>query len=210
MRKNLRWVGIGMLFFFSNPLVSKWSINTWEPAPLEIRNIQESYDWGVVLAGITEPNRAPFDRIHFNKGADRIVHAIQLYKLGLIHKILISGGSGAVTFEGKEESHALRDYALMSGVPANDLYIEDQSRNTRENALFSSKIIPNQESILLFTSAFHMRRATGCFEQIGLTVHTFPTDYYGGPIRATLDDTIIPTVIVFSYGQSSSKNGWDC
>ncbi|MCV9385585.1 YdcF family protein [Reichenbachiella ulvae] len=193
-RKALRGLSLGILLFFTNPLIAKWMMNIWEVKSKEYQTIAEAYDYGIVLAGITEPNRPPFDRIHFNKGADRIVHAIELYKLGKLKKILIIGGSGVLTFEGKKESHALADFAILCGVPPQDVMIEDQSRNTHENAAFSSVLIPNNSQCLLFTSAFHMKRAEGCFHKTGLLVDTFPTDYYGGPIHFSPDDLFIPKI----------------
>lgn len=191
-KTRLRWLGILSLLFFSNPLLSTIAINTWEPIPKQYHEIQEKYDWAVVLAGITNPNRPPYDRVHFNRGADRIVHAIDLYKAGVVKKILISGGSGVLSFEGKKESHALAAFAISCGVEPNDLVIEDQSRNTRENALFSKKLLEKDSNVLLFTSAFHMRRALGCFHTIDVKVSPFPTDYYGKEIRFTPDDIIVP------------------
>ncbi|WP_158233294.1 YdcF family protein [Reichenbachiella sp. 5M10] len=169
-------------------------MNLWEPPPVTYTSIDQAYDWAIVLAGITEPNRPPYDRVQFNKGADRIVHAIQLYHLGKVKKILISGGSGTLTFEGVKESHALADFARMCGVDSSAIYIEDQSRNTHENASFSATLLPPNETSILFTSAFHMRRAKACFEKTGLYPDAFPTDYYGGQIRATPDALLIPSV----------------
>ncbi|UXP31070.1 YdcF family protein [Reichenbachiella agarivorans] len=191
-KKLLRYAGIGLLLFFSNPLIARWTMNLWEPDAVPYNALSSDYDWGIVLAGITEPNRPPFDRVHFNKGADRIIHAIEMYKLGKVKKILVSGGSGILTFEGKKESHALRDFALLCGVKPEDVQIEDQSRNTHENALFSQKALGNQTHCILFTSAFHTKRAASCFEKTGMPVDIFPTDYYGGPLQATPDDLLIP------------------
>ncbi|RJE75271.1 hypothetical protein BGP76_19445 [Reichenbachiella sp. MSK19-1] len=192
IKKRLFLLGIVSLLFFSNPLLSKWMINLWEPNPVLYTEITEHYDWAIVLAGITEPNRPPYDRVQFNKGADRIVHAIQLYKLGKVKKILISGGSGVVGYDGKKESHALAGFAQMCGVDSTAIFIEDQSRNTHENALYSTQQITTNETAILFTSAFHIRRAKGCFQKLGITADTFPTDYYGGEIHWTPDALFIP------------------
>lgn len=190
--KRFKWFGILCLLLFSNPLIANLAINAWEPNAKQYSDLNETYDWGIVLGGITNPNRAPFDRIHFSKGADRIVHAIDLYKTGKIKKILISGGSGVLTFEGKKESHALAGFAISNGVETEDIEIEDQSRNTRENALFSSEIISENEKVLLFTSAFHMKRAKKCFDKLEINTTAFPTDYYGNTIRFSPDETIVP------------------
>ncbi|MEP2024587.1 MAG: YdcF family protein [Reichenbachiella sp.] len=192
----LRILAISLFFFFTNPWISTVVMNAWEPDPLPFHNFDQEYSVGIVLSGITNPNRPPFDRVQFNKGADRIVHAIELYKLSIIHKILITGGSGTLTFEGNKECYALQEFAISSGVPIEDILIENRARNTRENALFTKELIagiPGQT--MLITSAFHMRRAQGCFQKVGLETIPFPTDHYGEPIHYTPDDIIIPSII---------------
>ena len=51
-------------------------------------------------------------------------------------------------------------------------WIEDRSRNTSENALFSAEMLSNENirSVMLVTHAFHMRRAAEAFEQLGIRV----------------------------------------
>ena len=58
--------------------------------------------------------------------------------------------------------------------------MESESRNTHENAVFSTQIIKerfNNPSCLLVTSASHMRRARACFAKTGLKVDVFSTDF---------------------------------
>jgi Ca-activated chloride channel family protein len=47
----------------------------------------EKSDIGIVLTGITNLHKNPKDRTYFNKGADRIYHAVMLYKMNKINKI---------------------------------------------------------------------------------------------------------------------------
>ena len=188
-------MGVFFLIFFTNPFFGKLAMNLWEPEPIEYAKIEKRYGWAIVLAGITEPNRPPYDRTHFNKGADRLTHAIDLYKKKKIRKILISGGSGVLSFEGKPESLMLKEFAITTGVRARDIVIDTTSRNTWENAKNARRILVQngaQGEALVITSAFHMKRAAGCFEHLGVHIETFPTDYYGGPIRFTPDELIIP------------------
>ena len=71
------------------------------------------------------------------------------------------------------------DFYVMCGVDPNDIIIESASRNTRENAFLVRDLLNSDSSkIILMTSAFHMRRAEGCFRKIGLEVTGFSTDFY--------------------------------
>jgi uncharacterized SAM-binding protein YcdF (DUF218 family) len=69
----------------------------------------------------------------------------------------------------------------MCGVQPKDIIIESSSRNTRENALYVKDLVAEHSStgkVILVTSAFHMRRAEGCFRKVGIDVIGFSTDFY--------------------------------
>ena len=183
-KKRLRLGCLLMLLFFTNPAISNLAMQLWEVTPVKIASLPDSLAVGVVLSGITNPVQEPDDRTHFNKGADRLLHAIQLYHEGKIRKLLITGGSGSITRQDVSESQGLAKVALMAGVKPEHLYIESRSRNTRENALFSAEIIDQNwpgEEFVLITSAFHMRRSLGCFKKVGLRPIAFGTDLYAVP-----------------------------
>ena len=57
--------------------------------------------------------------------------------------------------------------------------VENRSRNTFENALYSKELIkPNaQERWLVITQASHMPRAIGCFRRVGFKLEAYPTQY---------------------------------
>jgi uncharacterized SAM-binding protein YcdF (DUF218 family) len=59
------------------------------------------------------------------------------------------------------------------------LWLEPDSRNTYENALFSTRILREKgiQRILLVTSALHMPRSLKLFQAQGLEVIPLPTDY---------------------------------
>lgn len=171
-------------------------MNIWEPNSINYAELEQKYYFGIVLTGITNTANEPIDRIKFNKGADRIVHAIQLYKKGIIQKILISGGVANLSSSGTNESHELKKFAIMCGVPDSSLVIEDKARNTAENAQFTRKLLNStlKKNHILITSAFHIRRASACFKKEGIIFTSFPTDYYGGPIHLNLNHVIIPNI----------------
>lgn len=150
-----------------------------EPVP-KILDHKAHFDVGVVLggfAGFSSDSKG----INFNKGADRLIFAVSLYHQKKIKKILISGGSGLVNFDKISESVIAKNFILNLGVKENDILIEDKSRNTHENAFYSAKLIKAKKikTSLLITSAFHMKRAEGCFKKEGVeNIVTFPVDYH--------------------------------
>lgn len=201
--KKCLWSGIGLLLFFTNPFLSNLALLAWEP---EFKKFEEigTYDYGIVLTGVTNLSKTAYDRTFFNKGADRITHALQLYRMGKIKKILITGGQGLNPVNPQSESELLKRFLIMTGMPESDILIEDQSKNTRENAAFTKALlekngISTDQKYLLITSAFHMTRAKGCFDKVGMNTETFPTDYYSHDLKYDIPSLLFPDPFSLEY-----------
>lgn len=194
--KKMLWTGITLLVFFTNPFLSNLALLTWEPEFKSFDEI-ENHEIGIVLTGVTNLSKTAYDRTFFNKGADRITHALQLYQMGKIKKILISGGQGLNPVNPQSEAELLQRFLIMTGMPEEDIWIEDQSKNTAQNAQFTKdflekKGIDTNQEFILITSAFHMYRAKGCFDKVGLKTETFPTDYYSHDVKYDIPSLIFP------------------
>ncbi|MHA7129030.1 YdcF family protein [Algoriphagus namhaensis] len=201
--KKLLWTGIGLLLFFTNPFLSNLALLAWEPDFKSFDEIK-TREIGIVLTGVTNLSKTAYDRTFFHKGADRITHALQLYRMGKIKKILITGGQGLNPVNPQSEAELLKRFLLMTGMPESDILIEDQSKNTAQNAQFTKVFLEkNQISIdqefVLITSAFHMYRAKGCFDKVGLKTVTFPTDYYSHDVKYDLPSLIFPDPYSLEY-----------
>lgn len=193
-RKQLFWLGIGLFFLFTNLFLSNALVRWWEDEPVAVDSLP-TYDVGIVLGGITS-DKEPRDRVHTSGAADRILHAVQLYRQGKIKKILVSGGTGKIIADEVKEAILLKRLLLQSMVPEEDILVEDNSRNTRENALFSRNLLQEEapgQRYLLITSAFHMPRAKACFDKVGLVVDTFSVDFRSDEHKFTPDVLFIPS-----------------
>ena len=62
---------------------------------------------------------------------ERIRHAIDLYRTGLVAKIIFTGGYG--TGADHAESEVGAAYAAREGVPTTDVFVEHRSRTTQQN-----------------------------------------------------------------------------
>ncbi|MSR89631.1 YdcF family protein [Patescibacteria group bacterium] len=95
----------------------------------------------------------------------RAEKGIELYKQGYAPKIIFSGAS---LDDGPSNAFAMRDQALASGVPASNIYIDEKSQNTYENAVNSKAILQSlaASKIILVTSPYHQRRANQTFESV--------------------------------------------
>jgi uncharacterized SAM-binding protein YcdF (DUF218 family) len=187
-------IGLVLLIFFSNRFIVNEALLAWEIEPVIFSEVK-NYNVGIVLTGVTNSRQTIRDRVNFDKGADRVLHTIQLYRLGKIKKILITGGSGLLNGDSITEAEDLAKVFLMCGIPKQDLILENKSVNTRENALFTKELIDHENlkgRFLLITSAFHMRRAHLCFSKAKLNVDVFPVDFYTEQRRFTPDFILIP------------------
>ena len=196
LSKKLQAGGLVLLLFFSNQFIANQAMLAWEPEFKMLDSLPE-YELGIVLTGVTNLSKTAYDRTFFNKGADRATHAVQLYKLGKIKKILITGGQGLNPTNPNTEADLLRDFMLIAGVEAKDILIENEAKNTYQNAVFTKELLLQrgydlQTESLLITSAFHMYRAKGCFDKVGLKTVTFPVDYYSHDPKFDLPILVYP------------------
>ncbi|MBL7874078.1 MAG: YdcF family protein [Cyclobacteriaceae bacterium] len=188
-------IGFALLLLFSNDFITNEVIRLWELPATPFQEIKKKYAIGILLTGVTKGNMVPDDRVYFHRGADRVTHTLQLYRLGIIDKILISGGSGSLTERRTKEADEIADALKLMGVAGEDLIIENESRNTHESAVATKKVL--QDSIsssecLLITSAFHMRRSRACFAKIDWPCDTFTTDFLIHERKFTPDVLVIP------------------
>ena len=195
LKKRFLIASVIVFYFFSNSFIANEFMVRWEVPAIEDSTLQGKYDVAIVLGGITNYD-ARMHRVQFYRGVDRLLQALRLYKQGKIKKILLSGGSGSL--DGHDvEAPILREYLLQIGIPDSILITEGASRNTRENALFSKRILdsvaPNGR-YLLFTSGYHMRRALGCFNKVGIHTQPYTTDRLGGPTKYYVDYMLVPDI----------------
>jgi uncharacterized SAM-binding protein YcdF (DUF218 family) len=208
-KKRFFITGLILLFFFSNDFIANEVMRLWQIEPTAYAQISKKYKYGVLLTGVTMGKLQPDDRVYFGKGADRVVHSMQLYKLGYIEKILVSGGNGRLIEIEEKEADELKKVLLLMGVKEEDILIENNSRNTHESAVEVKKIFEQQNikpaDCLLITSAFHMRRSAACFKKVGLDMDTFTTDMFIHPTFFTPDSLIVPSIDAFVIWTKLSK-----
>lgn len=114
-----------------------------------------------------EGHCAPADAVIAVSGGDtaaRAEQAIELYQRGWAPEIVFSGAAQDET--GPSNAAAMRQIALQSGVPAEDILIEESGRTTYQNAVETSTLLNGSvASVIVVTSAYHQRRASLEFER---------------------------------------------
>lgn len=193
-QKKLCISAIVLLYIFSNPFLVDEAMRHWEVTTPDLKSTQK-YEYAIVLGGMSWYD-ARQDKPQFLRSADRLFQVLPLVGSKQIKKIIITSGSGSISHPEEKEAAILKKYLLKCGYADSTIIIENESRNTRENALFTKHVMDSlniKDSTLFITSAFHLRRAIGCFNKVGIkNIVVYPTDRYSGPRKIELDFLLIP------------------
>ena len=195
--RRKKWLIITFILslIFSNPFIIDQVMESWEIATRPASELTTTYDVGIVMGGSMRYLDTKSGRVVYSSSVDRLLQAMQLYHGGHIRKILLTGGSGFVNFQEWKESGLIANVLLQSGVKPEDIILENNSRNTYENAVYSARILKSGKygtKYLLITSASHMRRSMACFEKAGISTIPFSADPRSGSGIRTLDEYIQP------------------
>lgn len=127
---------------------------------------------GVFGAGLAHPHP------NLNAAADRYWHAARLFHAGKAPWIIVSGG-GRPGSSRPTEAASARLFLLDLGVPDGRILLEDQARTTRGNAVRVQAMAREHgfDTLLLVTSALHMRRTEASFRGLGMNIVPAATDF---------------------------------
>jgi uncharacterized SAM-binding protein YcdF (DUF218 family) len=154
--------------------------------------------YGILLGGFCFYDETT-ENVHLAESGDRFFQAITLFNQGFFDTLVVSGGSGSLTKPEQKEAQFIHDYFVQNNWNTNKLIIEKESRNTRENALFTSNLIHDKSKpVYLISSGFHMKRAKFCFHKVGFEVIPYATNFISDPGRKyTFEAFIIPSPKAF-------------
>lgn len=164
-------VGLAWVLAWSLPVTSLYLGGRLESQhPYKLPRDLPRADVIVIFGGNTQANRANwFEPYQRATAVDRIDLAQALYVAGRAPRILISGSA----LDGKvSEAQMIARLLRQRGIPDSAILLENNSRNTFENARFTDIIMRGQKlkSALLVTSALHMPRALGSLQKRGIQV----------------------------------------
>ena len=144
----------------------------------DLTNIEP--DGIIVLGGAEETLVAEARNVPaLNEAGERIVETAMLAWRFPKTRVVFTGGSANILYGGGSEADSARTQMISLGLSPERLLLENQSRDTYENALFTRVLLAPKpdERWLLVTSAGHMPRAVGCFRSLGFNVLPWPVDY---------------------------------
>ena len=182
-RRTLCWIGIGVLWLASTPLVSNQIMRAAE-------------DWQIRLPISTAPTahaivvlsggrvQAPGDPEVSEWGdADRFYGGIDLYRAKKAPLLIFTGGWLPWQPNARLEGDVLIDYAVDLAIPRDRILTTAKVSNTEDEARAVADLLTKRlpagvaARVLLVTSAFHMRRAQLLFSRAGVESVAFPVDF---------------------------------
>ena len=105
--------------------------------------------------------------------ADRVRTGVQLYRDGMVPKLLFSGGPGDGPVH---ETDAMKALALRMGVPEQDILVDADGVNTRATVQNTEKIFPTLRAsrVLAVSHFYHLPRIKMSYQRSGWDVYTVP------------------------------------
>ncbi len=134
----------------------------------------EGVRWIVVLGGgHISDQRLPVTSQLSDLSLMRLVEGIRLHRQIPESKLILSGGR---VFDPVSEANVMAEAAVAIGVKKENLVLEEDSKDTDDQARFIHGIL-KQERFMLVTSASHMPRSMILFKRLGMHPIPAPTEY---------------------------------
>jgi uncharacterized SAM-binding protein YcdF (DUF218 family) len=189
--KRFILISLGILLICSNG----WFVNqcyvAYESPQVKLN---QNYQWCIILGG--GMMRAG-EGYRTGETADRFIQPLLLYKKGIVKKLLITGGNvniKGLKIDETQESKKVKEVLIAMGIKEKDIYLEEQARNTHENAVYTKQLLNPylKEKMVLVTSAMHMPRAKACYDKEGFKVVVYPADIKKKDTPSGILDLVIP------------------
>lgn len=177
-KKKLIYIAIGLLYIISTPIFSNNFFKLVEGN--EYRKPISAIDGAdaiVVLSGMLEINEVGDSTYIEWSDPDRFFGGLDLFKARKANKLVFTGGKMPWDKVQKTEGEVLKEYAMKSGIPQENILITKDVENTADEAKAVKELIGSEKKIILVTSAFHMYRAKKLFEKQGFNVITYKVDF---------------------------------
>jgi len=158
---------------------------TWLLIPLEDRFPQLPADFpeptGIIVlgGGVDEVISSARNTAELSPAGTRMTASATLARRYPNARLVFTGGSGSLLGGDTSEAEVAKRIYVGMGIPADRLTLEQESRNTWENAVMTRDLVKPKpgEVWILLTSAYHMPRSMGIFRKAGFDVVPCPVDY---------------------------------
>ena len=200
-RRLLGGLALAVLWIFSTDLVANTLFYRLEHQ-VESTNVPtQVYDAVVLLGGAGDERvEAETGQLAFNENVERLIATHRVLADGHARFAILSGAANDAALADHSEARMLARQLVLWGIAPGRLIIEEQARNTRENALYSKELAIQRgfAKVLVITSAFHMPRAVECFGAVGMPVDTLLVDFRAHAHADSFPRMILPRAHAFA------------
>ena len=162
----------GIVTLVSNLVITKGRTTTSSNSPADAPHAQ----CAIVLGARVFSDGTPYAML-----ADRLEIAIQLYKLGKVDKLLLSGDHGTATYD---EVNVMLKYVVERGVPEEDVFTDHAGFDTYDT-MYRARDVFMVKSAIVVTQGYHLSRAVYTARALGLEAFGVSADLrpYLHPLR---------------------------
>ena len=167
-----------VLVISSNPIVGNYLMQKLEYPykPISTNSLKVA-DAIVVLSGMLhQVGDENYSTYEFSD-PDRYFGGLDLIRENKSKKIIFTAGQLPWTDNWEPEGLILKNKAISLGIQEYQILVTEKVKNTYEESIAVTKLIPNNSSIILVTSAFHMHRSKYLFEKQGFNIIPYPVDF---------------------------------
>ncbi len=139
----------------------KWILSIDEAKELE------NTDCILVLGAAVKNNERPSAMLN-----DRLETGIELYNQNVSDKILMSGDHGRKDYD---EVNVMKNFAINSGVPSEDIFMDHAGFSTYES-MYRAKEVFEADKIVIVSQKYHLYRAIYIARSLGIEAYGVPSD----------------------------------
>ena len=122
----------------------------------------------LVLGCLVKSGGVPSDMLH-----DRLRRGVELYDAGAAPKLLMSGDHGRDNYD---EVDAMKQFAVDSGIPSTDVFMDHAGFSTYES-IYRARDIFQAKKIIIVSQEYHLYRAVYIAQALGLEAYGVSADY---------------------------------
>lgn len=184
-----------IFYIFSNEFIVDLFLRSYECKNTPIHTINRKLEAVIVLGGFTNIDK-PSGQTLFYSSVDRMLYGLWIYKQKKAKYIILSGGNPKL-YDDVNESDLIKNYLVSVGIPDSVIIIENQSRNTYENAKYIGRLTDSLSltpPYYLVTSGYHMPRSLKVFRHWKIPVIPVCVDQQAGPLKFYPDYLFLPSI----------------
>ena len=120
---------------------------------------------------------------------ERLDFGIIAYETGCSDKLLMSGDHGRVEYD---EVNKMKDVAIESGVPADNIFMDHAGFSTYES-MYRARDVFQVEKMVIVTQEYHLYRAVYNARKLGIDAYGFAADRLEYPIYNDVREALART-----------------